>query len=887
MLRKRSLVLVWLSVLLPISCGDAADIAFTFQWSDVPDRLWAGPDFWANRLQDWRVDGGRVEAVGTGPFRTLHLLTRRLGPDEAPFEVSVTLGPLPSSDATSEPGRAGLLIGAGGADIDYRAAALVHHSPGPGGGWLAGIDERGRPFIRGFGEDTTVRVRGDVELAFDSAYLAVTGKGTEGDYTVTATARLFGERTVEQAVSTAIEADGLTGGIALFSDAPRGLRGYWFDALRVSGERIERHDDRAFGPVADALHTLSRGTLKLTAQLMPIGEADAGSADLQRLEEGGWRTIATSPVIVPGYTATFRIDRWPDTTDVRYRVAYGLRGHGGERDLRYFEGTVRRDPVDADEIVVAAFTGNHNVSRPLPGRFAGVDGGWFPWDRGVWFPHADIVRHVRAHEPDLLFFSGDQVYEGASPTAADFDHPYEDYLYKWYLWHWAFNGLTAEIPAVATPDDHDVFHGNVWGAGGRSTPSGLSGAAAQDAGGYKLPVQWVNMVQRTQTSHLPDPVDAAPSESGIGVYFTELLYGGISFAVVEDRKFKSAPAPLLPEADIYNGWPRARGFDAVRDADVAGAILLGERQLAFLERWANDWSGGAWMKVVLSQTPWVAMATLPDTSLTDAVVPSLPILEPGEYVNGDRPVRDMDTDGWPQTGRNRALRAIRKGFAIHIAGDQHLGATAQYGIDEWRDAGFVLSVPSIANFWPRRWFPPEAGGKHKPGTPRYTGDFLDGFGNRITVSAVSNPVRSGREPSLLHDLAPGYGIARFDRATRRVRLAAWPRWADPAAGEAPYPGWPVEFDQREGYARTPAAYLPVIEVSGMRDPVVQVVEERSGETIYTLRIAGTSFRPPVFAPGRYVIGVGEPGTARWTRRAVQAPASAADTLRVDPGTGGG
>ncbi|MGD8278115.1 MAG: alkaline phosphatase D family protein, partial [Gemmatimonadota bacterium] len=664
-----------------------------------------------------------------------------------------------------------------------------------------------------------------------------------------------------------------------FSDAPRGLRGYWFDALRVSGGRIERHDDRAFGPVAGTMHTLSRGTLGLTAQLMPIGSADEGNVALQRLENGAWRTIASAPIIVPGFTATFRIANWPDTIDVPFRVGYGLRSPNGERELRWFEGTVRRDPGDAEEIVVAAFTGNHNVSRPLPGRFAGVDGGWFPWDRGVWFPHADIVEHVHAHDPDFLFFSGDQVYEGASPTAADFDHPYEDYLYKWYLWHWAFNSLTADIPAVATPDDHDVYHGNVWGAGGRRTPPGSSGAAAQDAGGYKLPPQWVNMVQRTQTSHLPDPVDPAPADNGIGVYFTDILYGGIGFAVIEDRKFKSAPAPLLPAADVYNGWPRARGFDVVRDADVAGAVLLGERQLAFLERWANDWRG-AWMKVVLSQTPWVAMATLPDTSLTDAVVPSLPILEPGEYVEGDSPVRDMDTNGWPQTGRNRALRAIRKGFAVHIAGDQHLGATAQYGIDAWRDAGFVLSVPSVANFWPRRWFPPVAGGNHEPGAPRHTGDFLDGFGNRITVRAVSNPVHSGREPSLLHDLAPGYGIARFDRATRRVSLAAWPRWADPAGGDGPYPGWPVEFDQADGYARRPVAYLPVIEVAGMRDPVIQVVDERTGEAVYTLRIAGASIRPPVFTAGAYRIGIGEPGTARWTERTATAPAAPGDTVRI-------
>ena len=89
-------------------------------------------------------------------------------------------------------------------------------------------------------------------------------------------------------------------------------------------------------------------------------------------------------------------------------------------------GTIRREPTDAEEIVVAAFTGNHNVAE-------GVDQGTFDWAHWVWFPHSDVTTHVRAHDPDFLFFSGDQVYEGASPTRADFTHPYEDYLYKWYL----------------------------------------------------------------------------------------------------------------------------------------------------------------------------------------------------------------------------------------------------------------------------------------------------------------------------------------------------------------------------------------------------------------------------------------------------------------------
>ena len=158
------------------------------------------------------------------------------------------------------------------------------------------------------------------------------------------------------------------------------------------------------------------------------------------------------------------------------------------------------------------------------------------------------------------------------------------------------------------------------------------------------------MVERTQTSHLPDPYDPTPILQGIGVYYCEMNYGGISFAVIEDRKFKSAPKPLLPNAWIWNGWYQNPIFDPKIEADVPEAKLLGDRQLEFLEKWAADWSGGTWMKVLLSQTLFSNVATLPKGSKSGAVIPDLALLQAGEYADNDWPVADMDSNGWPQSG---------------------------------------------------------------------------------------------------------------------------------------------------------------------------------------------------------------------------------------------
>jgi hypothetical protein len=336
-------------------------------------------------------------------------------------------------------------------------------------------------------------------------------------------------------------------------------------------------------------------------------------------------------------------------------------------------------------------------------------------------------------------------------------------------------------------------------------------------------------------------------------------YGGISFAIIEDRKFKSSPTVMVPEGRVENGWFQNPPFDPAKQADVAGATLLGDRQLRFLRDWAADWSHGAEMKTVLSQTLFSNLATLPSDAPSDRVVPRLSIVPVGAYPPDDRRVADADSNGWPQTGRNKALREMRRGFALHICGDQHLGSAIQYGVDDWRDAGFALCVPSVGNFFPRRWFPPEPGLNQSPGAPRYTGDYYDGFGNRMTVHAVSNPHAYGHEPAALYERAPGYGIVKFNKDDRTITIECWPRWEDPARADArQYPGWPITIKQVDNYGREAVAYLPTLNISGLTDPVVQVIDESDGDIVYTLRIKGSSFRPKVFKHGTYTITVSDP-----------------------------
>jgi hypothetical protein len=236
----------------------------------------------------------------------------------------------------------------------------------------------------------------------------------------------------------------------------------------------------------------------------------------------------------------------------------------------------------------------------------------------------------------------------------------------------------------------------------------------------------------------------------------------------------------------------------------------------------------------------------------------------GAHIHGkinNRLLVDLDSNGWPQTGRNKALIEFRKAFALMIAGDQHLATIIHHGVNDWNDSGYSMCVPSIANLYLRWWAPLEPGKNREPGAPEYTGEFLDGLGNKITMLAVANPSPERNGGNKLTTRAAGFGVVKFNKKTREITMECWPRNVDITDPDTKqYPGWPRTIQQTGNYARKAVAYLPTIEVQGMTNPIVQIIDESNGEIVYTLRINGTSFKPKVFKIEEYTVKVGQQGT---------------------------
>ena len=793
---------------------------FKKSWSDVNDRVWAGSEFWSNRLQDWKVQNGRLECVNNDArllMRTSHLLNYRLGKGIGNFYASVDMGSLQT--AQNKNAASGILIGAG-PELDIWGASLVQQNPGPGAGIFIGIDASGDLFIRDMETGKNMNSTQTEILQHYTMNVEAVKKG-DSIYSVTVTSG-----------KTKLNVEGiyesrLSGNIALVSHPGNGENpgSFWFNNLEIYGSKLSTMDFTA-GPIIAAQHTLSDGTLKMTAQMAPVGEDDSKNVFLEIENDGIWEKIAETQIIIPGYTATFKIRDWDTTKDIPYRVKYVYRSSHNDQEIAYWSGTVRHDPVEKDEIVIAGFTGNHNISHPGLSRPNVIFN--FNLD-GIWYPHNDIVEGVLMHNPDVLFFSGDQVYEGSSPTYPDRENYELDYLYKWYLYCIAYRELTKDIPTISIPDDHDVYQGNLWGQGGRPTD-------IDNKGGYVHPAWFVKMVERTQCSNLPEPYDPTPIEQGIGVYYTSVTYGGIGIAVLEDRKFKSGCAdnPYSGERPDHVLDPN---FDR-KKIDLPGKKLLGERQLKFLGDWSTNWKDHE-MKIAVSQTIFANMAT---------------------HHGGDlyRAYADLDSDGWPQTGRNKAIDALRKGFAFHLAGDQHLASIVHHGIDDWDDGIYSFCVPSVANFYPRAWWPESEGEDRPDGAPQNMGKHRDGFGNLVTVYGVTNPtaftrVSTNQEPLGLHDKMPGYGIVKMNKKDRTITMECWPRYANPLNGYKQYEGWPKTISQFDNYGREAYAYLPTISVSGSEDAVVEIREENRDKLVYSVRIKGNEFKPKVFKKGLYTV----------------------------------
>ncbi len=116
-----------------------------------------------------------------------------------------------------------------------------------------------------------------------------------------------------------------------------------------------------------------------------------------------------------------------------------------------------------------------------------------------------------------------------------------------------------------------------------------------------------------------------------------------------------------------------------------------------------------------------------------------------------------------------------------------------------------------------------------PNSLPWTGDYLDGLGNRISLWAYANP-KNRQDPK---QRADGYGLVRFKKSAGTATFECWPRFA--TAETQQFEGWPITINLGDNDGRKVTHWLQPLSFE-LENPVVQVIAESSGEVLYTRRV---------------------------------------------------
>ena len=219
--------------------------------------------------------------------------------------------------------------------------------------------------------------------------------------------------------------------------------------------RSRRIDDRAFGPILFSQYTLSRGVLKMTAQMPPVGRE--GRADRPARGPQGRCLGERSPR--PPIHPRPAPPRSASTVGRRRRtsptaLAYTLHDCGEPQDRR-------------------ALLDRHHP--PRPGRQAVITVARRLVQHPRRVPQRDCVARMASSTPTCWRSSATSSTSHAAATACSRpsgDRRCSTILRKWYLHGWTWRELTRDRPSVSIPDDHDVYQGNIWGEGGRRAEHG-------------------------------------------------------------------------------------------------------------------------------------------------------------------------------------------------------------------------------------------------------------------------------------------------------------------------------------------------------------------------------------------------------------------------------
>ncbi len=240
---------------------------FRSNWAETPDRVWIGPDWRANGVEDWRIHDGRLECVQPG-VRTAFLATRTL---EGSFQLSVRTGMLGKPDTLDKRGFTGFFFSNMGKD-DYKTEDLPRSATSLKT-FLAGLDGEGRLMVFWVRDAVVLSKKRlarheneDIRLEFRAVPV---GKGYSLEFAAFdhKTGKLLDRLPLDgddeysaelpKPIDGEFPAEALNGYVALAAWSPSATDGgkprtpvrHWYRDFKLSGENVEVHHERRHDPL--------------------------------------------------------------------------------------------------------------------------------------------------------------------------------------------------------------------------------------------------------------------------------------------------------------------------------------------------------------------------------------------------------------------------------------------------------------------------------------------------------------------------------------------------------------------------------------------------------------------------------------------------------------
>ena len=298
--------------------------AFTSNFSSSQERSWIGPEYWSNPLQDWQIKDGELQCLVSNKNRNVHLLTKKIDSAKGDLKMSVEFKLHQIITSENNKDWVGFSIGSKGQFNDYRDNAIF------GKGLNVGISTYGNLFIGSVHKRNTQKETVQ-EIIKGGAILDLKITPEKEGYQIVLSLMDKTSNQVLQKIEQQLEASQkLDGDVVLVShyntersDSRKNNQSVSFKNWQVSGSKISTHSEYVFGPVLFSQYTLSRNTLKITAQMAPVIVSDE-KVYLEVKKGTSWETIGEAAIDKDARTATFKITNWEGEKTIPYRISYKM-----------------------------------------------------------------------------------------------------------------------------------------------------------------------------------------------------------------------------------------------------------------------------------------------------------------------------------------------------------------------------------------------------------------------------------------------------------------------------------------------------------------------------------------------------------------------------------